>query len=346
MVGGVILAGLLVAQGVSPCKLMQICATPGKAESEACARVTSTSPDDVLVTVNGSAITRADADEELQAVLGIRIKQMPERELEAVRAQWTPRVLDMLVTRTLLQQAADAEEVTVSDAAITEAIEEVSSRLPEGTSLDDLKEALGMSEEEWTAELTQNARIEKLLDSHAGSAGDPTDAEIETFYRDNPSLFDVPETVEARHILISVSLEDDEAKRAEKKTQADAIRDRLTTDTGESFEDVAGEVSDCPSAAQGGNLGVFARGQMVAAFEEAAFAQEPGVIGPVVETQFGYHIIKVEERIMPKTVLLDEARDTIAERLRAKKREEAFEAYVAQLRSNASIQHHGAEDAA
>jgi peptidyl-prolyl cis-trans isomerase C len=117
------------------------------------------------------------------------------------------------------------------------------------------------------------------------------------------------------------------------------VRERLMADNAESFEAVAKEASDCPSAAQGGHLGEFARGQMVPAFEAAAFSQDPGVIGPVVETPFGYHIIKVENRTAARTLKLDEVREKIAERLQTERRSEAFEAYVNQLRSNASIQH-------
>jgi hypothetical protein len=93
MVGGVTLAGLMVVQGISPCMLMQRCGPPGRVKSEACATANSASPSDVLVTVNGKPITRAEVDGELQAALGSRIERMSAREREAVRAQWTPRVL-------------------------------------------------------------------------------------------------------------------------------------------------------------------------------------------------------------------------------------------------------------
>jgi len=106
----------------------------------------------------------------------------------------------------------------------------------------------------------------------------------------------VPESVEARHILIAVKPDDDKAAKALKMKKAEKIRDQLVEKKGENFEVIAAEVSDCPSKSKGGMLGVFGRGQTVPAFEEAAFSQKVGEIGPVVETSFGYHVIEVLDR--------------------------------------------------
>jgi peptidyl-prolyl cis-trans isomerase C len=338
MFGGVALVGLMVVQGISPCNLLQRCGAPERAESEASVRADSPSPGDVLTTVNGKPITRAEVDRELQAALGIRIEQMSAWEREAVLAQWTPRVLGMLVARTLLEQAADAENVTVSEDELAAEIERVSSELPEGITLADLKHRSGLSDEEWTDEVTKQVRIDKLLKAHGVPGEGPSDSEVESFYAENRTFFEVPETVEARHILIATTAEDDETAGSEKQRRAKAIRERLTASNAPSFESVATEASDCPSATEGGYLGSFARGQMVAAFEEAAFSQEPGVVGPVVETPFGYHIIKVEKRTEARTRQLEEVRDAIAEQLHGRKREEAVRAYLEQLRAEASIQ--------
>jgi len=336
--GGVALAGLLVVQGISPCGLAQRCSTSGNAESETSARPDSASPDDVLVTVNGQPITRAEVDEELEAALGVPVERIPESQRGAVRVQWTPRVLEMLVARNLLEQEAEAEKVTVSEEELAAEIERVSADLPEDVTLADLKHRLGLSDEEWTDALRKQARIERLLEAHGVPGERPSAAEVESFYADNGGFFEVPTMVEARHILIATTAGDDEAARSEKQRRAQEIRERLTADNAPSFEAVATEASDCPSATEGGSLGSFARGQMEAAFEEAAFGQEPGAVGPVVETSFGYHIIKVENRTEGRVKPLEEVRDAIAQHLHAKRRDDAVRAYVDQLRAEASIQ--------
>jgi peptidyl-prolyl cis-trans isomerase C len=336
--GAVTLAGIMVVQGISPCQLMQSCIAPERTETEASVGADLRSPDDVLMTINGRPITRAEVNGGLQAALGIRIDRMSAQEREAVLTEWTPRVLEMLVVRTLLQQAADAENVTVSKDELAAEIERVAAELPEGITLADLQQRWGLSDQEWTDEVKKQVRIDKLLETHGAPGAGPSDSEIESFYADNQTAFEVPETIEARHILVAITAEDDETAKNEKQRRAEAIRERLSTDNAPSFESVAAEVSECPSASQGGYLGSFARGQMVPAFEAAAFGQEPGGISPVVETPFGYHIIKVEKRTEARTRQLEEVQDVIAEQLHERKREEAVRAYLEKLRAAASIQ--------
>jgi len=132
-----------------------------------------------------------------------------------------------------------------------------------------------------------------LLDQNALQATiELADEELFDYYETNPEEFTQEEQVRARHILLQVGSDRTEQQAEE---QMLAIRDRLAN--GEDFATLATELSDDPgSKTQGGDLGFFARGQMIAEFEEAAFAAEPGeVVGPV-KTNFGYHLIQVEER--------------------------------------------------
>lgn len=119
-----------------------------------------------------------------------------------------------------------------------------------------------------------------------------SDEELFEYYEANPEEFTQEEQVRARHILLQVGTARTEQQAEEEML---AIRDRLAA--GEDFATLATELSDDPgSKVQGGDLGFFARGQMIGEFEEAAFAAEPGeVVGPV-KTNFGYHLIQVEER--------------------------------------------------
>jgi peptidyl-prolyl cis-trans isomerase C len=102
-----------------------------------------------------------------------------------------------------------------------------------------------------------------------------------------------PSMVHARHILVACEPTDSPAVRASKRAQAEEIRREILG--GADFAEAARRHSNCPSKEKGGDLGFFTRKRMVKSFEKAAFSQTIGEIGPVVETQYGYHIIQVLE---------------------------------------------------
>lgn len=126
-------------------------------------------------------------------------------------------------------------------------------------------------------EILTQAAISKIM-----SEVTVTDQEVEDYYRANKETFKEPETVSAKHILV------------ETLEKAEEVLNEING--GLSFEEAAKQYSSCPSKAQGGNLGKFGRGQMVPEFENAAFNLNIGIISEPVKTQFGYHLIKVDEK--------------------------------------------------
>lgn len=168
----------------------------------------------------------------------------------------------------------------------------------------------------------ETARIAAVVlgDGDAGATAEPDDAAVQALIESDPDRiqksyderaaeFDKPERVRARHILIRSTGTDADAKKAARE-RIEAIRARIAG--GEDFAAVAREVSEDSSAANGGDLGEFARGAMVRAFEDAAFALEPGVLSEVVESPFGFHLIQVDEKLPAETVSFQEAREQIA----------------------------------
>jgi len=128
----------------------------------------------------------------------------------------------------------------------------------------------------------------------------------------------------------------DESKQEEARRKLQEIRDKLKA--GEEFSSLAKECSECPSSAKGGDLGYFRRGRMVKPFEEAAFALEPGEISEVVQTRFGYHLIKVTDKKPESIVPYDEAKEEIEQRLRMQKTQQGMREYLEKLKEEANIQ--------
>ncbi|NMM64804.1 peptidylprolyl isomerase [Clostridium sp. P21] len=127
------------------------------------------------------------------------------------------------------------------------------------------------------------------------------DKEVEDYYNANKENFKNPETVSAKHILV------------ESEEKAKKVAEEINN--GMDFEDAAKQYSSCPSKEQGGNLGNFGRGQMVPEFEEAAFALEIGALSAPVKTQFGYHLIKVENKSQSSVKSFEEVKNTIKSKL-------------------------------
>ncbi len=135
--------------------------------------------------------------------------------------------------------------------------------------------------------------------------------EIREVYEQRSGLYNLPEQVRARHILLSLGAGAGSEEAQEVRRRAEQILERARA--GEDFAQLARELSEDPgSAATGGDLGFFARGQMVSEFEDAAFSREPGTVGELVRSEFGYHILRVEERREAQQRSFEDVRAEIA----------------------------------
>jgi peptidyl-prolyl cis-trans isomerase C len=143
------------------------------------------------------------------------------------------------------------------------------------------------------------------------------------------------ETLKASHILVKSARTDNMKDRNKALEKIKSVKKKL--DAGADFGEMAAEYSEGPSAKSGGDLGYFTRGQMVPSFEEAAFKLPVGGVSDVVETEFGYHIIKVEERKAPKKLRFQDIKMDLAGYIYQKRGRERYEQYVADLRKKADI---------
>ncbi|MBC2582968.1 peptidyl-prolyl cis-trans isomerase [Clostridium sp. DJ247] len=151
-----------------------------------------------------------------------------------------------------------------------------------------------------------------------------TDKEVEDYYNANKEMFVEPEMVTAKHILVQT------------EEKAKDILDEIKG--GMSFEKAAQEYSSCPSKAQEGNLGKFGRGQMVPEFEAAAFSLAEGVISEPVKTQFGYHLVKVEEKHESSSKPFEEVKDMIKNNLLQERQAFKYSEVNNELRNKYSVE--------
>lgn len=243
--------------------------------------------------------------------------------------------MDMMIEQQLLIQAADAKGIEVTDEEVDAELAKI--REPFN---DDIEFQLRLDTESYTLEsfrahLRDMIAAKRYLDELRLEAMEVTDEELEKYYRDNERRLTLPEQVHVRHILLSWKPLGQPDDRKALYEQMEAIREKAVS--GEDFAELAKEYSDDSTRMHGGDVGFFHRGQMVPAFENAAFALQPGEISGIVETPFGLHIIKLEERKEARLLPLDEIRDQLREHIREENMENAVEAEYARLREQADI---------
>ncbi len=291
----------------------------------------------VVVTVNGKELLRSDMMKELEMFASSpQFASMPPEQAAMIRQQMEGRLVDRFVNQTVLIAAADKDGITIEDGEVDKTIEEIKGTLPPNVTMEEIMEQRGMKMDEFRKNIASDLRIRTLIEKQTDGITNVTDEAAATFYAENKAQFTMPESVQARHILVKFEKDADDETKAAKKAEIEAYRKQIMDGTND-FATVAGEHSDCPSGQKGGDLGTFGRGQMVPEFETAAFEQEIDAIGPVIETQFGYHIIQVVKREEAGERTLEDVKEELKEQLLNRSKQEAVEVYITKLRDAAEI---------
>lgn len=311
-----------------------IAATETEATEPATTQAAAVDP--VIIRVNGEDITQGEIDK--MVTMGLQQMQARGQQVPAdMRPMLLKQAEDQLVTQKLVTAAVAKSDIVISDADIAGTLEQIKGSIPGGMTLEAALTAQGMSLEELKGNIKTDMAARQFLESQAGDVTEVTEADAQAFYDSNTKQFAQPEGASASHILIKFDDAETDEGKAEKKTQLQAIRtDILAEKT--TFEDAAKAHSGCPSGAQGGSLGDFGRGQMVPEFETAVFSQDINSVGEVIETSFGYHIIKVTNRKDAGTTSFDEVKEQIIGYLNQNAQQEAVGAYIETLRSSATIE--------
>lgn len=288
---------------------------------------------DVLARVNGEAIERWEFDnavKRMEARAGGPVP--PDRRDEILRG-----VLDQLVAYHLLAQESRARKLAVADADVDARVGEIRKGFPTEQAFTQTMAAQGLTVDQVRAQARTSLEVAKVIDAEVTSKIAVQDAEVNAFYNQNVERFKQGETVHASHILIGVPQNATPEQKAEAKSKAQAALKQVRG--GADFAAVARERSQDPGSAQnGGDLGFFPKGQMTPAFETAAFGLKPGAVSGVVETPFGYHIIKVHERRAPRTAPFAEVSGQIKDFLVQGQSEQKLQQFVEQVKSKSRIE--------
>lgn len=293
--------------------------------------------DDVIAKGKGVQVKRSelqDAMDSVQKGMSAQGREIPREQIEAIQ----PQILERLITMDLLTSRATAEDKKKAKELSEERVAELTTRAGSQEAVDRQLKMVGLSMEEFKTKLQEETLAETVLERELNP--EVTDAEVKKFYEENPARFEQPEMVRASHILLMTKDEAGNDLSAEKKEEKRKKIEELLKKAraGEDFAKLAKEHSEDPGSKDKGGEYTFPRGQMVPEFEKAAFSLKTNEVSDVVTTQYGYHIIKLHEKLPAKKVAFEEVAPKIKEALKAQEMQQGMTALMEKLRKEADVQ--------
>jgi peptidyl-prolyl cis-trans isomerase C len=287
------------------------------------------------VTINGENISREKLQAQVDHLINQRGLNSGGITQPAVFKQIQQEVVDQLIVQELLWQEAKRRNFIVEDEFVDTRLQEMKSGFDTEQAFQFKIQAGGFTEETYRDDIRQQVSVQHMISQSIAPGISISDEEVENFYKANLDQMQRPVAVHARHILIKPESAEPEAQQAAKDEAGEILAEIRA---GEDFVELATDRSQAPSAPQGGDLGYFGPGQMVPPFEQAAFALKPGEISDVVRTQFGYHIIRLEDRRGGETLSLEDVTDKISAYLTQQKLQTEVENLVATLRNHGNVE--------
>ncbi len=292
----------------------------------------------MIAKVNGITITAADVEKEVNNIVAQYQGSMPPEQLESMLPNIKKQALETQINKIILIAEADAKKIQPTPEQVKTELDTVISRFPSEAAFDEQLAKVGIPKAQVENGIEQQIKIDILVGQSIASAEIAvTEEELTTFYKENPDSFRSSEQVQAAHILFKFEENDPQSLKDQKRLEMAGLLGRI--EKGGDFGEMAKAHSDCPSKEQGGDLGMFERGKMVKPFEDAAFNLKKGELSDIVESQFGYHLIKVLDKKEPETVQFEAVKEQLTDHLRQRKEQDEFIVYVDKLREVAEIEY-------
>lgn len=286
--------------------------------------------------INGIAIPYKDFEHQLNMVKRQTLKgkagQLPDALNQTLKAQ----VIQKMVADELLFQEATKQGVKADSNEVENRLTSIKNRFQDEKQFQEKLNEAGLTEEKLRNQIHRQIVIGELIKKEIAPNVKVTPQDAKKYYNENPEKFRQPERVRAQHILMKVEKEDSEDKKAEARQKLIKLQKRILA--GEDFSNLAREHSQGPSNVRGGDLGYFTKGQMVKPFEEVAFKLAPNEVSDIVETRFGYHLIKVLDHQPESSSPYEAIEKKLMSFLFNEQLQQKLKPYVLALREKAKIQ--------
>ncbi len=301
-----------------------------------CAGLPSHAASKFAAKVNGEGIKNKTLEAavnnfvENQKMMGVTI-------VEGDRDKLGKEILQELISAELLYQESRKADLPDMKEEIERQFENIEKGFPSKKEFKKILKDRGISTKELKEDIKKGVYIKAFLDKDFYSKISITEKEKKEEYKKSKDKLDVKEQIRASHILISVPKDATKEQKKEAKEKINVLRKRALA--GEDFATLARQNShDTASASRGGDLGYFGKGVMIKEFEDVAFKLKKDKISKVVETDYGYHIIKVLDKKPARKLKYDEVAPGIARFLANQRKAEELEKFTESLRKSAEIE--------
>ena len=291
----------------------------------------------VVVTVNGVQLTEADLNQEVQTIVPMESSfhggVSPEK-MKVIRS----KAMDTLVEKELKYQDALSRGLNLGEGGLDAEIEKIKVRFKGKGDIEKLIVDGGFSPTSFKRFVERKILADKVTAEVVDKNVHISDDMVTAYYAVNKSRYMKPREFRTSHILVKVepSLPDDE--KAKLKGRAESLLKRIKDGAG--FAELAEKESDDLTSIKGGDLGFFHEGQTQPEFEDAVKTLKVGEVSTVVETLFGFHIIKLTDKKEPRQLPLDELKDKIRGQLTENEKERLYNVWVGGLKAKAKIVYH------
>jgi peptidyl-prolyl cis-trans isomerase C len=290
----------------------------------------------VIAKVNEVEIMEEEVEKEVQNIIAQHQNNFTPEQIETAKPKIRQQAVEATINKYLLNFKVSQNNIQISPEQVEQEFDAITKRFPSQDAFEDQLKQVGITGDQIKSDLEQQLKVDLLVRTHiSGLELKVTEQEVSGFFNDNPDNFKMPERVKASHVLFKVDPDASNDLKAQKRLELSSLLGKI--EKGAEFANIAKQHSECPSKEQGGDLGFFDRGKMVKPFEDIAFKLNVGEVSEIVETKFGYHIIKLMERKTAETATFDEVKDKIFQHLVAVKEQDAFVQYIETLRKAANI---------
>ncbi len=312
-------------------------AAPAAADTKPAPKASELFPDMVVAKGKGVEVKRSRLDEELVTIKGSAAangRSIPAEQILLLEQQ----ILDRLIQIQLLTGKATDSDKAMAQTNSAKRFETIKTRAGSDEALNRQLKSVGITVEILRAKMLEESLAEVVLERELKIS--VSEDAVKTFYQANPSKFEQPEMVRASHILLLTKDQAGAELSAEKKEakhkQMEDILKRAKA--GEDFAKLAKEYSEDPGSKDSGGEYTFPRGKMVPEFEAAAFSLQTNQVSDIITTQFGYHIIKLSEKIPAKKIELEKVNSEIRDYLKQEDAKKLLPDYIAKLKKDAGVE--------